>query len=317
MEGNLCGKDRQSNCQAWALKRNKEEQWRRLQWRSRVTEAACTHRWRGRQRQSRDAWAPCKPRTNMYAGLMDASQCKTPTPSSGSVQPPPSISVCNYISAAVFESELSFLKGGKYSRGLVCGLLWRKKKIGSRHWGRGANKNVCFNSCQNHFSPDQSAKPRSIICQCQQPGMEQNKTYTAIFWMKPDIATQTCLERQDVWFLVYDKKQTTHNCYNYKNFNNDNNNNNIMHRNMFRCTNAILVFCLVLFIWEIWRYGHQSRSNYYIKCLNVALVATSKKEERRECKHASCCQSCCHEYLVCFGNVSLNLSQKKSVLFLL
>lgn len=42
MGGNLCGKDRQSNCQAWALRRNKEEQWRRLQWRSGVTEASCT-----------------------------------------------------------------------------------------------------------------------------------------------------------------------------------------------------------------------------------------------------------------------------------
>lgn len=69
---------------------------------------------------------------NMYAGLMDASQCKTPTPSSGPVraegQSPRSVSVCNYISAAVFESELSFLKRGKYTRELVCGLLRRKKK---------------------------------------------------------------------------------------------------------------------------------------------------------------------------------------------
>ena len=37
MGGNLRERDRQSNCQAGALERNKEEQWRQLQWRSGVT----------------------------------------------------------------------------------------------------------------------------------------------------------------------------------------------------------------------------------------------------------------------------------------
>lgn len=38
MGENLCGNDRQTHCQAWALKRNKEEQWKPLQWCNRVTE---------------------------------------------------------------------------------------------------------------------------------------------------------------------------------------------------------------------------------------------------------------------------------------
>lgn len=131
MEGNLCGKDRQSNCQAWALKRNKEEQWRRLQWRSGVTEAARTHGWRcrGRGRVAMHG-APCKPHTNMCAALMDAPQCKTPTPSSGPVRSEgqPLFRPAITFPLLFSKSELSFLKGGKYSRGSVCGLLRRGKK---------------------------------------------------------------------------------------------------------------------------------------------------------------------------------------------
>lgn len=141
--------------------------------------------------------------------VQDPNTLLRPCPLRGATS---SISVCNYISAAVFKVSFHFLKEENIVENWSVGCLDEKKKIGSRHWGRGANKNVCFNSCQNHFSPDQSAKPRSIICQCQLPGMEQNKPYTAIFRIKPDIAAQTCLERQNVfYFLVYDEKQTTKN----------------------------------------------------------------------------------------------------------
>lgn len=103
MEGNLCGKDRQSNCQAWALKRNKEEQWRRLQWRSRVTEAACTHRWRWRQRQSRDAWAPCKPHWKHVRWINGCTPVQRPQP------PPQALSAQRGNLHGLFQSAIMFL----------------------------------------------------------------------------------------------------------------------------------------------------------------------------------------------------------------
>lgn len=48
---------------------------------------------------------------------------------------------------------------------------------------------------------------------------------------------------------------------------------------MFNCTNAILVFCLMLFIWEIWRYGHHSPGP--IITLNVSMLRWFQQVKKR------------------------------------
>lgn len=89
MGGNLCGKDRQSNCQAWALRRNKEEQWRRLQWRSGVTEASCTQ-----MKMKAEGELHCRARTankthtHVHARLINAREERHPDTRHSLIRPP-------------------------------------------------------------------------------------------------------------------------------------------------------------------------------------------------------------------------------------
>lgn len=52
----------------------------------------------------------------------------------------------------------------------LCVWAGSEEKLAADIAAEAQTNNVCFNSCQNHFPPDQSLQPLSIICQCQLPG---------------------------------------------------------------------------------------------------------------------------------------------------